>query len=106
VFKKHYRRGLDDSAALIAGIDAVVGEAITAFDLGIAVSEAVQLASAAAVCAAEQLAGQRSQAWGFLPALPIVWSACQIRCCSSSELRVTDLRTLSSIPFICVVSAP
>jgi len=49
VFKTHYRCGLDDSAALIADIDAVVGEAMTAFELNIAVSEAVQQASAAAV---------------------------------------------------------
>jgi heme oxygenase len=49
VFKTHYRCGLDDGAALIADIDAVVGEAMTAFELNIAVSEAVQQASAAAV---------------------------------------------------------
>jgi heme oxygenase (biliverdin-producing, ferredoxin) len=49
VFKKSYRLGLDDSATLIADIDAVVGEAVTAFELNIAVSEAVQQASAAAV---------------------------------------------------------
>jgi heme oxygenase (biliverdin-producing, ferredoxin) len=46
-FKELYRRGLDESAALILDISAVVAEATAAFELNVAVSQAVQHASTA-----------------------------------------------------------
>jgi heme oxygenase len=40
-FKEHYRRALDDNAASIPDVGSVVSEAIVAFELNIALSEAV-----------------------------------------------------------------
>jgi heme oxygenase len=48
-FKRNYRRALDDSATMIADIDAVVAEAVAAFELNIAVAEGVQTAILTAV---------------------------------------------------------
>jgi heme oxygenase (biliverdin-producing, ferredoxin) len=45
VFRKNYLHALDGSAASIINIDAVVREAMSAFELNIAVSEAVKQAS-------------------------------------------------------------
>jgi heme oxygenase (biliverdin-producing, ferredoxin) len=45
-FKHDYRQGLDDGAKMIPDLDEVIAEAIAAFELNIAVSEAVQTASA------------------------------------------------------------
>jgi heme oxygenase len=45
-FKQDYRRAIDDSAASIADVGMVVLEAMTAFELNIAVSEAVQQVTA------------------------------------------------------------
>jgi heme oxygenase len=45
-FKQDYRRAIDDSSASITVIGPVVLEAMTAFELNIAVSEAVQQATA------------------------------------------------------------
>jgi heme oxygenase len=47
LFKQSYRRAIDAGAALIADIETVVGEAMAAFELNIAVSEAVRQAIAA-----------------------------------------------------------
>ncbi len=44
-FKRDYREALNRSATMIADVDAVVAEAMIAFELNIAVSEAVQQAS-------------------------------------------------------------
>jgi heme oxygenase (biliverdin-producing, ferredoxin) len=48
-FKRDYRRALDDSATMITDIDAVVAEAVVAFELNIAVAEGVQTAILTAV---------------------------------------------------------
>jgi heme oxygenase len=48
-FKQDYRRAIDDCAVLIADSGMVVCEAMTAFELNIAVSEAVQRVSASPV---------------------------------------------------------
>jgi heme oxygenase len=45
VFKKNYLRAVDAAAATITDINEVVGEAISAFELNIALSEAVQQAT-------------------------------------------------------------
>jgi heme oxygenase len=44
-FKQRYRRAIDDSGALINDVGAVAAEAVAAFELNIAVSEAVQRVS-------------------------------------------------------------
>ena len=48
-FKKHYRRAVDEYPASIFDMDTIVGEAVAAFELNIAVSEAVHEASAVGV---------------------------------------------------------
>jgi heme oxygenase len=48
-FRQRYRSALDDSAALIDDVEVVAAEAVAAFELNIAVSEAVQRVSG--VCA-------------------------------------------------------
>jgi heme oxygenase len=42
-FKQRYRRALDDCGTLVPDVNAVVAEAIAAFELNIAVSQAVQI---------------------------------------------------------------
>jgi heme oxygenase (biliverdin-producing, ferredoxin) len=46
VFKKNYRRAIDDCGVLIDDVSTVVSEAVAAFELNIAVFESVQRASA------------------------------------------------------------
>jgi heme oxygenase len=48
-FKERYRRAINEGVASIVDVDRVAAEAVAAFELNIAVSEAVQQASKVAV---------------------------------------------------------